>query len=258
MRDSSKKMPVLFIGHGSPMNAIEDNVFTENWKKIAEQIPEPEAILCISAHWYTHGTKVTTSEAPRMIYDMYGFPEELYQIKYPAKGTPELADYVKSIVKKEVTSDSSWGYDHGAWSVLCRMYPKANIPMIQLSIDMDAPAEVHYQIGQDLESLREKGVLIIGSGNVVHNLMRINMDMKGGFPWAQDFDQYIKDKILLGQKEDVINYRNAGKSSDMAFYTPEHFYPLLYALGASQESEVFVFNDECVYGSLSMTCYMFT
>ena len=257
MSGLSKKMPVLFVGHGSPMNAIEDNSFTENWKKLAQEIPQPEAILCISAHWYTHGTKVTMSDSPHMIYDMYGFPQELYQIQYPAKGAPELADYVKKIIKKDVTGDSSWGYDHGTWSVLCRMYPKANIPVIQLSIDMDAPAESHYQIGQELEELREKGVLIVGSGNVVHNLMRINMDKKGGFSWAEEFDLYIKDKILMGKHNEVIDYRSAGKASELAFYTPEHFYPLLYVLGASKGSEVYVFNEACVFGSLSMTCYMF-
>lgn len=258
MSDLQKRMPVLFIGHGSPMNAIEDNIFTENWIQVSKQIPKPEAILCISAHWYTNGTKVTTNESPQMIYDMYGFPEELYQIKYQAKGAPDLAAHIRNIVSKEVFSDYHWGYDHGAWSVLCRMYPEANIPVIQLSIDKDAPPEIHYNIGQELSVLREQGVLIIGSGNVVHNLMRINMDMEGGFPWANEFDRYIKDNILLGQHETVINYRKAGKASEMSFYTPEHFYPLLYVLGASKDSEVLVFNDDCVYGSLSMTCYMFT
>ena len=252
------RMPALFVGHGTPMNAIEDNAFTKRWVEISENIPRPEAILAISAHWYTEGTRITDEAQPKMVYDMYGFPEELYEVKYNAKGSPELAHSIKGLIKGNVDIDNSWGYDHGTWSVLHKMYPKADIPVVQLSIDRNASAETHFQIGQEINSLRDKGVLIFGSGNVVHNLSKINWEMQGGYSWAVDFDNYIKDKITKRQYKDVINYKTAGESSKSAFYTPEHFYPLLYVLGASREEDrVSVFNDSCTMGSMSMTCYLF-
>lgn len=255
---SIKKMPVLFVGHGSPMNAIEDNEYTRGWKKIASEIPKPKAILAVSAHWYTKGSRISDEPNPKMIYDMYGFPDELYKLVYNAKGATELAHVTKDLIKNNVQIDNSWGIDHGTWSVLCKMYPEADIPVYQLSVDSSASADVHFQIGQEISALREKGVLIFGSGNVVHNLSKISWDMKGGHPWAVDFDSYIKDKILQKQYQDVINYSNAGKSSELAFFTPEHFYPLLYILGASREEDkLSIFNDSCVMGSLSMTSYLF-
>jgi 4,5-DOPA dioxygenase extradiol len=258
MTNTMKKMPALFVGHGSPMNAIEDNDYTRNWAKIAREIPKPEAILAISAHWYTNGSNITDDEHPKMVYDMYGFPEELYKVVYKAKGSPELAHLTQNLIKKNVKIDNSWGYDHGTWSVLNRMYPEAEIPVCQLSVDSNASAETHFKIGQEISSLREKGVLLFGSGNVVHNLAKISWGMAGGYPWAIDFDRYIKDQISKKQYQEVINYRNAGKSSELAFFTPEHFYPLLYVLGASNEDDrVSIFNDSCVMGSLSMTSYLF-
>lgn len=191
-----KKMPVLFVGHGSPMNAIEDNFYSRNWVEIARQIPKPKAILAISAHWFTNGSRITDEAHPKMVYDMYGFPDELYEIVYKADGVPKLAHLTKDLIKRDVQVDNSWGYDHGTWSVLNKMYPQADIPVYQLSVDISASAEVHLQIGKEISSLREKGVLIIGSGNVVHNLAIINWDMEGGYPWAVDFDNYIKDKII--------------------------------------------------------------
>jgi len=258
MANETKKMPTLFVGHGSPMNAIEDNEYTRNWSKIASQIPKPKAILAVSAHWYTNGSRISDEEQPKMVYDMYGFPDELYRVRYNATGSPELAHLTKDIIKRDVTIDNSWGCDHGTWSVLSKMYPEADIPVYQLSVDSNASAETHFEIGQEISALREKGVLIFGSGNVVHNLERINWGLAGGHPWAVEFDRYIKEKIDNKQYQDVINYEKAGKSSELAFFTPEHFYPLLYVLGASTEADrVSIFNDSCVMGSLSMTSYLF-
>jgi 4,5-DOPA dioxygenase extradiol len=258
MENKVKKMPALFVGHGTPMNAIEDNDYTRKWAKIASNIPKPEAILSISAHWYTDGSRITDEAHPKMIYDMYGFPEELYRIEYKAKGAPELAHLTKNLIKRDVMIDNSWGYDHGTWSVLNKMYPEADIPVYQLSVDGSADAETHFQIGQEISALREKGVLILGSGNVVHNLSRISWGMQGGYPWAIDFDNYIKDKIIKKQYRDVIDYERAGKSSELAFFTPDHFYPLLYVLGTSREDDrLSIFNDSCAMGSMSMTCYLF-
>jgi 4,5-DOPA dioxygenase extradiol len=253
-----KKMPVLFIGHGSPMNAIENNDYTKNWVRIAGNIPKPKAILAVSAHWYTDGIRITDDANLKMVYDMYGFPDELYRVDYKAKGSPELAHLTKDSITKNVQIDNSWGYDHGTWAVLNKMYPDADIPVYQLSIDRNSGAAIHYKIGREISALRENGVLILGSGNVVHNLSILNWGMHGGYHWAVDFDNYIKDKILKKQYQDVINYERAGKSSESAFYTPEHFYPLLYVLGASKEDDsLSVFNDSCIMGSISMTCYLF-
>ena len=192
----TKKMPALFIGHGSPMNAIEDNQYTRNWIEIAGEFPKPKAILAISAHWYTDGSRITDEAHPKMVYDMYGFPDELYKVLYEAKGAPELAHLTKDLIKRDVKIDNSWGYDHGTWSVLCKMYPEADIPVYQLSVDSSASAQTHFKIGQEISALREKGVLILGSGNVVHNLSKISWEMEGGHPWAVDFDNYIKNKII--------------------------------------------------------------
>lgn len=258
MTKKGERMPALFIGHGSPMNAIEDNEYTRNWEKLVCEIPKPKAILSISAHWYTKDTRIMDEEAPRMIYDMYGFPDELYKITYKTKGAPSLAALTRELIKKNVKIDNSWGYDHGTWSILNKMYPQADIPVYQLSVDSSASAKMHFQIGQDLSTLREKGVLILGSGNVVHNLSRINWTMEGGYPWAIEFDNYIKDKIIKREYQDVIHFDKAGKSAESAFMIPDHFYPLLYVLGASKENDqLSIFNDSCVLGSLSMTSYLF-
>lgn len=258
MENLSKTMPLLFVGHGSPMNAIEDNAYSRRWAEIAYEIPTPKAILAVSAHWFTNGSRINDEARPKMVYDMYGFPEELYKVQYNSKGSPELAHNTISLISKEVSIDNSWGYDHGTWSVLCRMFPKADIPVYQLSIDLNADAKTHFNIGRELSSLRDQGILIFGSGNVVHNLSKINWSMEGGYAWAIEFDQYIKDKILRSEYEHVINYKSAGKSSEQAFTTPEHFYPLLYVLGAvTNKDKVRVFNDSCNLGSLSMTSYLF-
>jgi 4,5-DOPA dioxygenase extradiol len=253
-----QKMPVLFIGHGSPMNAIEDNTYTRTWRDIATKIPEPEAILAISAHWFTDGTRIQDNLQPKMIYDFYGFPKEIYAVNYLSPGAPDLAAAAKTLIGEGASLDNSWGYDHGTWSVLNVMYPKTHIPVFQLSVNQNASADYHFEIGKKINSLREKGVLILGSGNVVHNLSKINWDMEDGYDWAVQFDDYIKDKISAGQYQDVVDYQKAGEYSKLVFDTSEHFDPLLYVLGAADESDrLSIYNNTCTLGALSMTCYLF-
>lgn len=253
----SERMPAIFVGHGSPMNAIENNQYTAVWAKVAERMKKPVAILSVSAHWFTPGTRVMDSPTPKMIYDMYGFPDELYQITYNAPGSPHYARLTRELIGDRVQVDNSWGLDHGTWSVLCRIYPKADIPVFQLSVDRSASAEEHFEIGRKLCALREEGVLILGSGNVVHNLARVNWNMDGGYPWAEEFDHYIKSNVLSRNDENVIQFDRAGASASLAFTDLDHFAPLLYVLGASDETDrVHVFNDSCVLGALSMTSYL--
>ncbi len=253
-----KNMPVLFIGHGSPMNAIEDNKFVREWQSLTERLPNPKAILSVSAHWYTNGTKIMDEEHPETIYDMYGFPDALYKIIYAAKGSPELSSNIIKILSRPVEIDNSWGYDHGTWSVLHRIYPKADIPLIQLSVDHNASMQEHYNIGQQLARLRQEGVLIFGSGNVTHNLSRINWQMDGGYDWAEEFDNYIIKNIKDKNYDNVVDYRKIGKSADYAVPISDHFAPLLYVLGALDGNEkLSVFNDECIMGSMSMTSFLF-
>ena len=252
------KMPVLFIGHGSPMNAIEDNEYTRSWRSIAERIPKPEVILSISAHWFTKGTKVMNEEKPKTIYDMYGFPKELYEVIYNSPGSPSIAKVSKELISKETEYDNSWGIDHGTWSVLVHMYPDRDIPVFQISIDANAPSEAHYKIGKELRSLREKGVLIFGSGNIVHNLRLVDWHKENtGFDWAYEFDNYIYENIKTKNHNNIINYNKLGEIAKLAVPTPDHFYPLLYTLGAlDEEDKVSVFNKSCVLGSLTMTSYL--
>jgi 4,5-DOPA dioxygenase extradiol len=251
------RMPVLFIGHGSPMNAIEDNVYTEKWIEIGAAIRRPSVILSISAHWTTNGSFVSDSPRPRTIYDMYGFPKALYEVAYQPPGAPEYARMTAGLFEN-VLIDNSWGIDHGTWSVLNRMYPRADIPVFQLSLDLGATRQDHFAMGQVLKSLRDHDVLIMGSGNIVHNLSEVNWDMEGGYPWADEFDGYIKDRILKRELHDVVNYASAGSSAKYAFRTTEHFDPLLYVLGASDEGDqLTIMNNSCIMGSMSMTCYLF-
>ncbi len=253
------KMPVLFVGHGSPMNAIEDNDFSKNWRSLAERIPKPEAIISFSAHWFTDGTKIMNQEKPETIYDMYGFPKELYEVVYDSPGAPDLAKLSKELISKETEFDNSWGIDHGTWSVLVHMYPERDIPVFQISIDAYAPPEAHYQIGKELSSLRGQGVLILGTGNIVHNLRLVDWSMGNkGFEWAYQFDDFINENTLANNHENILNYKDAGKMAKLAVPTPDHFYPLLYVLGASdQEDKITVFNKSCVLGSVTMTGYLF-
>ena len=252
-------MPVLFIGHGSPMNAIGENEFVAGWRAVVQTFPKPNAILCISAHWETRGTFVTAMEKPKTIHDFGGFPRELYDMQYPAPGSPELAKEIKRIIRKTgVGLDDKWGFDHGCWSVLKRIYPDADVPVIQLSLDASRPADYHYDLAREFSPLREQGVLIIGSGNMVHNLRLIDwekMDEPGfGHDWAIEANEKMKKYILTDDHQSLINYRSQGKAFDLAIPTPEHFLPLLYVLALKEEDEkVEFFNDKPIMGSLTMT-----
>jgi 4,5-DOPA dioxygenase extradiol len=254
------KMPMMFIGHGSPMNAIEDNSYTRSWREMVKKIPKPESIVSISAHWYTKGTKIMNEENPKTVYDMYGFPKELYEISYNVPGNPKLAENVKNLITKQSVFDNSWGIDHGTWSVLVHMYPERDIPVFQISIDASAPPEDHYQIGKELKSLRNQGVLLFGTGNIVHNLRMIDWGMDDkGFDWAYKFDEYIRENIENRNHENVINYLSLGETAKLAVPTPDHFNPILYILGAyDKEDKISTYNNSCMMGSLSMTSYLFS
>lgn len=251
-------MPAVFAGHGSPMNVIEDNRFVQGWRRMAASLPTPEAILAVSAHWYTAGTKVMANRNPRTIHDFFGFPEELYKIVYPAPGAPELAAQARDLLGEAAALDSGWGLDHGTWSVLRAMYPDADIPVFQVSVNSRAPAAVHFALGERLRELRSQGVMIFGSGNVVHNLGMIDFARSGGFDWAGDFDDYVAACIEAGNTEGLIGYEEAGWSAGLAVPTPDHYLPLLYVLGAREaDDRPQVYNRECVLGSISMTSYVF-
>ena len=256
---ASMKMPVLFLGHGSPMNAIEENEFVQGFRNIAKTIPTPVAILCISAHWETRGTFVTAMENPPTIHDFGGFPKALYDVQYPAPGSPQLAMETKSLIKAtEVGLDDQWGLDHGAWSVIRHLYPEAKIPVIQMSLDYYQTPQYHYDIMKELASLRNKGILVIGSGNMVHNLGLVSWDKLNvagfGFDWTLEASDKMKTYILNGDHKQLINYRCHGKAFEMAIPTPEHYLPLLYVMALKNESEsVMLFNDKAVAGSLTMT-----
>lgn len=246
-------MPVLFVGHGNPMNAIEKNEYSNKWGELGKALPKPKTILVVSAHWLTAGTKVTAMEKPKTIHDFGGFPDELFAQQYPAKGSPEFAKEVQSLVTKtKVQSDHEWGFDHGTWSVLLPMYPNADIPVFQLSIDYSQPPQYHYDLARELASLRKKGVLIIGSGNIVHNLGMINW---GGnaFDWAIEFDEKIKGFIDAGNHAAVVNYDKLGNIAKLAVPTNDHYLPLLYSLALQGKNESLTyFNEKCELGSVSM------
>lgn len=256
---STDKMPVLFLGHGSPMNAIEENQFVSGFRNLSKSLPKPNAILCISAHWFTNGTKVTAMQMPRTIHDFGGFPKELFAVEYAAKGSPELAAETKKILSPtHVELDEKWGLDHGAWSVIKHLYPEANIPVIQLSIDYTKPPEFHFALAKQLQSLRRKGILIIGSGNIVHNLGLVdfrNMDKDNyGFDWAIESREKINKWLLDDNFDPIINYHKQGQAIQLAIPTPDHYLPLIYALGLKEKSETLsLFNDKLLAGSLSMT-----
>lgn len=251
------KMPVLFIGHGSPMNVIENNEFTKKWSELGETLPTPKAILVISAHWYTNNTLVLDSDENRIIFDMYGFPKELYEIKYPAKGSKDLSLRIDELLDISVL-DSSWGLDHGTWSILYFMYPYADIPVIQLSIDQNMSANEHYELGEKLKPLRDEGILIIGSGNIVHSFKYLDTSKTVGHDWAIKYDKTVKEAIFNKKYDLLIEYEKLSEYSNLAFQTPDHYLPLLYILGLSDMDEkVTVFNEACIMGSMSMTSYIF-
>lgn len=252
-----QKMPVLFIGHGSPMNAIEDNEFSRSWAEIGQSIPLPKAIVCISAHWETQELSVTASEHPRMIYDFMGFPPELYAVNYPAPGQANLAQRIIDSLAVPVLPDRKWGLDHGAWSVLCRMFPEATIPVLQLSLPYTRDGAVHYEIGKQLQFLREEGILVMGSGNVVHNLGRMVWEDQA-FDWAIEFDNQARNWILEKNHQPLIDFQQQGPAARLAINSAEHYLPLLYVLGASQPDDPIQFFNEKIWGgSLSMRCVQF-
>ena len=260
---ASDRMPALFIGHGSPMNGIEDTEFSERWKRLGSEIPRPRAVVCVSAHWLTRGTFVTAMTQPKTIHDFGGFPKALFDVQYPAPGSPEVAAETKQLVKKaDIGLDHDWGLDHGTWTVVRRMFPDADIPVLQLSIDYHKPPQYHYELAQELAALREKGVLVIGSGNMVHNLRMVDFSHINepgyGFDWAHEMNTIFKQKIGDGDHAALVNYQNLSKSATLAIPTPDHYYPLLYILGIRGKGEnPEFFNDKAVAGSLTMTSVRF-
>jgi len=254
----SKKMPALFIGHGSPMNAIENNDFTKTLNKLGQNIAKPKAILCISAHWTTKGTFVDISPNPKMIYDMYGFPKELYEVDYPTKGAPNIASEVtKLITSTKVEKSLDWGLDHGTWSVLKHIYPKADVPTFQLSIDYNQPMQYHYDLAKQLKALRKKGVLIVGSGNITHNLSIVDLHDINAKPrdWTLEFDLKIKKFIDDRNHQAIIDYQKIGSSSKLAVPEPSHYIPLIYTLALQDDKDAIdYFYDKFHYGTLSMRC----
>jgi 4,5-DOPA dioxygenase extradiol len=252
----STRMPVMFIGHGSPMNAIEDNVYSQSWKALGQKLHRPQAILSISAHWLTKGTKVTGMAHPKTIHDFGGFPKQLFEAEYPAPGTPEFALLTKELVTySHLQTDDTWGLDHGTWSVLLPMYPAADIPVYQLSLDYDQPTTYHYEIGRQLNKLRDKGVLIIGSGNLVHNLREVNWG--GGnkvYDWAQEFDSKFTEWMVKGDHASILNYQKIlGNTATMAHPTYDHLLPLFYILGLQQKTDkITFFNEQFDLASISM------
>ncbi|MGK4568675.1 4,5-DOPA dioxygenase extradiol [Flavobacterium sp. 3HN19-14] len=257
--EEDEKHPVLFIGHGSPMNGIEDNEFSQTWAKFGKEIPKPKAVLVISAHWLTNGTGITAMPNPKTIHDFGGFPQVLFDVQYPAPGAPELAKAAASLIHStDVHLDHDWGLDHGTWTVVRHMYPNADIPVLQLSIDYSKPPQYHYDLAKQLKDLRKKGVLIIGSGNMVHNLRMVAWDKlqepEYGFDWAVEMNSVFKEKIGNNDFKSLIDYEKLNKAVKLAIPTPDHYYPLLYAMALRDDKDgTSFFNDKAVGGSLTMT-----
>lgn len=264
LNEEDHLMPLFFIGHGSPMNGIENNAFSQEWKKKAESMPIPKAIICISAHWLTRGTFITAMDHPKTIHDFGGFPDELYKVEYNAPGDLELAKETSTLIKKtQVNLDHDWGLDHGTWTVVRHMYPQANIPVLQLSIDYHQPAQYHYELAKELSALRKKGILIIGSGNMVHNLGMLSFD-KGfineyGYDWAIEMNQIFKQKILDQDHNALIKYESLNAASKLAIPSPDHYLPLIYTLGLqNKQDKISFFNDVALAGSITMTSVQFS
>lgn len=257
--EQDEMMPVLFIGHGSPMNGIEDNEFTRGWKTIAKKIPKPQAILCISAHWETKGTFVTAMEKPKTIHDFGGFPQALFDVQYSAPGSKWLADETKKIITTTTVGlDEAWGLDHGTWSVVRPMFPDANIPVIQLSLDYTKDTQYHYDLAKQLAGLRKKGVLIIGSGNMVHNFQFArfsgNFNEHFGHDWALEANEVFKNLISENDVKSLVNYKTYNKALQLSAPTPDHYLPMIYSIALRGKNEkVSYFNDSVVGGSFSMT-----
>lgn len=259
LKTAEKAMPVMFIGHGSPMNGISDNTFTHALSQMGQQLPDrPRAILVISAHWLTRGTHVLVAPQPQTIHDFGGFPEALYQVQYPAPGAPAFAHATKELITStQVVEDDQWGLDHGAWTVLKHMYPVADIPVYQLSIDYHQSPEYHFKLATELQALRHKGVLIMGSGNIVHNLRRIVFsDNAKPFDWALSFDALVKEKLEKKAFNDLVNYHTLGTAAELSIPTNDHYLPMLYTLGLVNQNEDIQFTyEEIQNGSISMRCF---
>jgi len=259
LKEQEQVMPVLFIGHGSPMNGIEDNEFSRRWAQMAKEIPIPKAVLVVSAHWFSQGTHITAMDFPETIHDFGGFPKELFAVQYKAPGNPALAMETASLIHSaHVELNHDWGLDHGAWTVVRHMYPEANIPVLQLSIDYSKGPQYHFDLAKELYELRKKGVLIIGSGNMVHNLRMVawdKMEEPGfGFDWALKMNDTFKNLIIQGDFKPLIHYESLGTEGRLAIPTPEHYLPLLYTLALKdKQDEILFFNDRAVAGSLTMT-----
>ncbi len=259
LTQQDEKMPVLFIGHGSPMNGIEDNEFSRTWAKMGHEVPRPKAVIVISAHWLTRGTHITAMDFPKTIHDFGGFPQELFEVQYPAKGNPELAkEAAGMITSTQVWLDHDWGLDHGTWTVVRHMYPDADIPVLQLSIDYGKPPEYHYNLAKQLASLRNKGVLVIGSGNMVHNLRMIDWqklrEPEYGYDWAIEMNEVFKQNINNANHKALMHYQSLNSAALLAIPTPDHYYPLLYTLAFQYSKDnISFFNDKLVGGSLNMT-----
>lgn len=252
----SARMPVLFLGHGNPMNAIRDNVWVRDWAEMGRQLPRPRAVLCVSAHWYVPETAVTAMDNPRTIHDFYGFPQELFDVRYPAPGDPALARRVQELLgPTPVKSDASWGLDHGSWSVLRHIFPKADVPVVQLSIDRSQPAQFHYELGKRLRPLRDEDVWVVGSGNVVHNLSayRWKDPSSPPFDWAERFEDTVCDFIEHGEHAPLVNYTALAPDADMAIPTADHYLPLLYVLGASDPNDSVRFHTRGALDGASMS-----
>lgn len=261
----NKKMPVLFVGHGSPLNSILDNSYTRSLAALGNALPKPKAIMVVSAHWLTPGTFVTCMDRPRTIHDFYGFPDELYRMRYASPGAPEDARYVAESARKiTIACNSDWGLDHASWAVLKHMYPRADIPVFEMSLHYSfnewhpKPLQYHYDLAKELASLRTRGVLVMGSGNIVHNLGMIdfeNMDAEV-FDWAGEFDDRVKANLLTGNHKDLIHYENMGKASSLAVPTLDHYLPMIYAIALQEKNEPLTFIHEGFQnGSVSMRCF---
>ena len=263
LEEQDQLMPVVFVGHGSPMNGIENNAFSQRWTKLAKEIPTPRAVLVVSAHWFTKGTKITEMDFPATIHDFGGFPQALFDVQYPAPGNPVLARETAALIHTtQVELSHDWGLDHGTWTIVRHMYPKANIPVLQLSIDYTKDASHHYALAKEIQSLRKKGVLIMGSGNMVHNLRMVAWDKLNepeyGYDWAHHMNSKFKSLIQDGNHQELIHYELLGKEALLAIPTPEHYLPLVYMLALKKEKDgIEFFNDKAVGGSLTMTSVKF-
>lgn len=263
LRENGYVMPVLFVGHGSPMNGIEDNQFSQGWRKIASEIPKPNAVLVVSAHWLSNGTRITAMDFPPTIHDFGGFPQALFEVQYPAPGSPEIAMETAALLKTfHAEPDHDWGLDHGAWTVVRHMYPDADIPVLQLSIDYNKGPQYHYDLAKELYSLRKKGILIMGSGNMVHNLRMVAWNKldepEYGYDWAFELNDKFKNLIASGNHQDLIHFSRISSNINLAIPTSEHYLPLIYTIGLQSDKEdVMFFNDKAVGGSLTMTSVKF-